>query len=243
MQTIILLYSMAAGLATCLGGLLVIGVKDPGERFLALTLGCAAGIMCGVAVMDLIPSAWVYGTPMKFFSGLAAGVLLLKTLDLILTGISSGAPRGRGRTYLLHMGYLVAIGIALHDLPEGMAIAVGYEAADRLGLLIAVAIGLHNIPEGMAIAVPLKMSGMRSKSIFFITMATSIFTPLGTMIGILLVSFSKYFISFLLSAAAGAMLYIVFAEIGPESRRRHPNYAKLGVITGIFVIILVSLLH
>ncbi|MEL7567321.1 MAG: ZIP family metal transporter, partial [Dehalobacterium sp.] len=119
----------------------------------------------------------------------------------------------------------------------------GYEAADQLGLLIAVAIGLHNVPEGMAISVPLKMSGMRGRSIFFITAITSIFTPLGTFVGMILVSFSQYFISFLLAAAAGAMLYIVFAEIGPESRRRHPNYAKLGILTGILVIMFVSFLH
>jgi len=242
MQTI-LLYSAAAGLATCLGGILVIIIQKPGERFLASTLGCAAGIMFGVALLDLIPSAWVYGTPLKFFSGLASGILLLKTMDFILSKITLGVPRARDRVYLLNMGYLVAIGIALHDLPEGMAIAVGYEAADQLGLLIAVAIGLHNIPEGMAISVPLKMSGMRGRSIFLITAVTSIFTPLGTFVGMILVSFSQYFISFLLAAAAGAMLYIVFAEIGPESRRRHPNYAKLGILTGILVIMFVSFLH
>ncbi|ATW25989.1 ZIP family metal transporter [Candidatus Formimonas warabiya] len=242
MQTI-LLYSVVAGLATCLGGLLVVVIQKPGEKFLALTLGCAAGIMFGVAILDLIPSAWVYGTPAKFFSGFGAGVLLLKILDLILSKITLGVPRARDRIYLLNMGYLVAIGIALHDLPEGMAIAVGYEAAGQLGLLIALAIGLHNIPEGMAISAPLKMAGMRGGTILLITGLTSIFTPLGTCIGLMLVSFSRYFISFLLAAAAGAMLYIVFGEIGPESRRRHPNYAKLGIAAGIMVILLISLIH
>lgn len=242
METI-LLYSVLAGLATCFGGLIVVVIQNSGERFLATTLGCAAGIMFGVAILDLIPSAWVYGTPMRFFSGLLTGILLLKTLDLILSRITLGVSKTRDRIYLLNMGYLVAIGIALHDLPEGMAIAVGYEAADQLGLLIAVAIGLHNIPEGMAISVPLKMSGMRGRGIILITAFTSLFTPLGTLVGMALVSFSQYFISFLLAAAAGAMLYIVFGEIGPESRRRHPNFARLGILTGILVILFVSLLH
>ncbi|MGI6685644.1 MAG: ZIP family metal transporter [Bacillota bacterium] len=242
METI-LLYSILAGLATCFGGLIVVVIQNSGERFLATTLGCAAGIMFGVAILDLIPSAWVYGTPMRFFSGLLTGILLLKTLDLILSRITLGVSKARDRIYLLNMGYLVAIGIALHDLPEGMAIAVGYEAADQLGLLIAVAIGLHNIPEGMAISVPLKMSGMRGRGIILITAFTSLFTPLGTLVGMALVSFSQYFISFLLAAAAGAMLYIVFGEIGPESRRRHPNFARLGILTGILVILFVSLHH
>jgi ZIP family zinc transporter len=239
----ILLYSALAGLATCLGGLIVVVIQKSGERFLAATLGCAAGIMFGVAVLDLIPSAWVYGTPARFVFGLVVGILLLKAMDIILSGITAGGFRIRDSHRLLNMGYLVAIGIALHDLPEGMAIAVGYEAQSRLGLLIALAIGLHNIPEGMAISVPLKMSGMRGRTILLITAMTSLCTPLGTLLGMVLVSFSRYFISFLLAAAAGAMLYIVFAEIGPESRKRHPNYAGLGMLGGLFIIMAVSMMH
>jgi len=239
----ILWFSLIAGLATCLGGFCIIALSKPGERFLAATLGCAAGIMLGVAVLDLAPSAWHYGTPLKFAFGIVGGILLLKLLDRVLSQMTLGVSHSRDRRHLLNMGYLIAIGIALHDLPEGMAIAVGYEAAGRLGFLITLAIGLHNIPEGMAIAVPLRMAGTSRILILFITGMASIFTPVGTIIGFILVSFSRNFISLLLAAAAGAMLYIVFWEIIPESRRRHPNYAKLGIVLGFLVIIIVSLIH
>lgn len=235
-------YSMIAGLATCLGGLLVVIVPNPQERFLALTLGCAAGIMTVVAALELIPSAWVYGTPGKFFSGFLGGVFFLYLLDLFLARLNPGASRDRDRRHFLNIGYLVATGIALHDLPEGMAIAVGYEAAHQLGTLIALAISLHNIPEGMAIGVPLIMAGIKGRVILGVTLAASIFTPLGTLIGIILVSFSKNFISILLAAAAGAMFYIVFQEIWPEAQRRHPNYARLGAVAGFSLILIVSLI-
>jgi ZIP family zinc transporter len=236
-------YSILAGLATGLGGFLAVVIQKPGERFLAAILGCAAGIMLAVAFIDLIPSAWIYGTPLKFAFGLIFGVLLLKALDLALSIATTGVCRQRDRRYLLNLGYLVAIGIALHDLPEGMAIAVGYEAANQLGIMIALAIGLHNIPEGMAIGIPLKMGGMRGRVILLITALASIFTPVGTLIGLLLVSFSQNFISILLAAAAGAMLYIVFEEIWPEAKRKHPNFARLGMTLGVLLMTLVKIIH
>ena len=239
----VLWYSILAGLATCLGGILAVVIQKPGGRFLAATLGCAAGIMLAVALFDLIPSAWLYGTLLKFAIGLIMGIFLLKMLDLTLSKATMGVSRERDRRYLLNLGYLVAIGIALHDLPEGMAIAVGYEAANKLNIVIALAIGLHNIPEGMAIGIPLKMGGMKGRVILLITALASIFTPLGTLIGLILVSFSQNFISILLAAAAGAMLYIVFKDIWPEAKRRHPNFARLGMALGVFIMILVKIIH
>lgn len=141
------------------------------------------------------------------------------------------------------MGCLVAIGIALHDLPEGMAIAVGYSATEKLGLLIALAIGLHNIPEGMAIAAPLRMGGMRKKSILFLNLFISIFTPLGGFLGYLLVNISRHFIALLLALAAGAMTYIVAVELIPQSFKRHPNYSRLGISLSFTFILLLTLYH
>ena len=116
------------------------------------------------------------------------------------------------------MGYLIAIGIALHDLPEGFAIAAGYAVPGQLGLAIALAIGLHNLPEGMAVAVPLNMAGVSKWSIMGITVLVSLFTPLGTLIGLFLISFSQDFIALLLAMAGGAMFYLVVDELLPAGR-------------------------
>ena len=77
----------------------------------------------------------------------------------------------------LRLGSLIAIGIALHDLPEGIAIAAGYSAEADLGIIIAVAITLHNIPEGMACTAPLWMGGMRRRHIVMMIMIISFITP------------------------------------------------------------------
>ncbi|MGI6678050.1 MAG: ZIP family metal transporter [Dehalobacterium sp.] len=237
----IIIYSGLAGLATCLGGLFVSGLRNPGERFFASILGLAAGIMFGISIMDLLPSAWKYGTPIKVFLGLGSGILLMKLLDAVLSRTTYRLPQTRDRVHFIHMGYLIALGIALHDFPEGMAIAVGYEATEELGLLIALAIALHNVPEGMAIALPLKMGGVRVKNIFFITLFAGFFTPLGTLFGMFLVAFSRDFISSLLAAAAGAMLYIVFVELVPEAKYKHPYYALLGTALGLLLLVFLSL--
>lgn len=239
----VLLLSFLAGFATFLGGLSVLVLGRPTEKSLAVFLGLAVGIMLGVVVLDLIPSAYTYGTLLTTFYGFIFGLLLLFLIGQFLNLFSPVTPAQRDMRYLLNMGYLIAIGIALHDLPEGIAIAVGYAAKEQLGWLIALAIGLHNIPEGMATAAPLRMGGMRPVTILIVIGFVSFFTPLGTLIGLFLVSISPEKISFLLALAGGAMSYIVIFELIPEARQRHPNYARLGAFLGFAVIIFLTIIH
>ncbi len=241
LQVIIL--SFLAGFATLLGGLSVLIIGRTTEKSLAVFLGLAIGIMAGVVFFDLIPSAIQYGNVFTAFYGFLFGITLLFLIAQLLNIISPATPAQRDKRYLLNMGYLIAIGIALHDLPEGIAIAVGYAAQEHLGWLIALAIGLHNIPEGMATAAPLRMGGLRPIAILAIIGFVSFFTPIGTLIGFILVSISPDKISFLLALAGGAMTYIVFFELIPEAKQRHPNFARLGALIGFLVIILLSIIH
>ncbi len=239
----VLLLSFLAGFATFLGGLSVLVLGKPTEKSLAVFLGLAVGIMLGVVVLDLLPSAYTYGTILTTFYGFIFGMLFLFLMGQLLDLISPATPAQRDMRYLLNMGYLIAIGIALHDLPEGIAIAVGYAAKEQLGWLIALAIGLHNIPEGMATAAPLRMGGMRPVTILIVIGFVSLFTPLGTLIGLFIVSISPEKISFLLALAGGAMSYIVLFELIPEARQRHPNYARLGAMIGFAVIMTLTIIH
>lgn len=240
----IIFVSFIAGLATTLGALTVLIFGKPGERLFSFFLGSAGGIMMAVVILDLLPSAICEGNILMVVLGCFLGLLAMLILDLILSQIYSFSEKEYNRSrQLLKMGYLIAIGISLHDLPEGMAIAVGYSSTEKLGLLIALAIGLHNIPEGMAIAAPLKMGGMRSRKIIFLTILISIFTPLGSFLGYLLVNVSRHFIALLLALAAGAMTYIVSSELIPESTKHHPNYARLGIGLGFIFIFLLTIYH
>ncbi|MCR4442704.1 MAG: ZIP family metal transporter [Peptococcaceae bacterium] len=234
--------STLAGLATVLGALAVVALGRPGERVLAVLLGFAGGVMTAVVVFDLIPSALDYGSMLTAWSGFLLGLLFMLGLDLVISllpGLQNAGPLGlQGR--FLKMGYLIAVGIALHDLPEGIAIAVGYSAKESLGILIALSIGLHNIPEGMATAAPLNMGGMSKRGIILTCLAISLFTPLGSCLGLLLVSISGRFICLLLALAGGAMAFIVKNELIPEAYRWHPSFARTGFLLGILLILLLT---
>lgn len=231
----VMVLSIMAGLATVLGALIILAFGKPGEKTLAIFFGLAAGIMFSVALIDLLPSSLHYGDYISLVAGLLFGLGLLKALSFLFK-LESLSKSGRDRTYLRRMGYLIAIGIALHDLPEGIAIAAGFSATVSLGWKIAIAIGLHNVPEGMITAAPLSMSGLSPLRIIATTGLVSIFTPLGTLLGLLIVSLSQTYISFLLAMAAGAMIYIALFEIIPEGKKRYPNYAHLGMLLGVGLI-------
>lgn len=241
----ILLYSLYAGIATLLGSLIVLVFGKPGERLLAWILGLAAGIMLTVVIIDLIPSSYSYSNFFLTTFGFFLGNIILFSLDFLIAPLaySANIKSKGGKGYYLKMGYLIAIGIALHDLPEGMAIAVGYTAEYNLGLIVALAIGLHNIPEGMATTAPLKMGGMDNKNIITLITLVSLITPLGAYLGIILVAISPSLIGLLLALAGGAMTYIVKSELWPESKRRHPNYARLGAFCGIAIMMLTTIIN
>ena len=183
----IILLGLVAGLGTCLGALLVIACGSLRPGAVSLMLGLASGIMVAVILCDLLPSSLEYGNPLMALKGFLGGTLLMAALDLLLNLLSPAARPGRD---YLKMGYLIALGIALHDLPEGFAIAAGFAAAEKLGPILVIAIGLHNIPEGMATAAPLRYGLQRN------TGADQSGYPLGTFIGLVLGKFrtlSVYF--------------------------------------------------
>ncbi len=225
--------SLLAGFGTTIGAAVVLFWGRTMQRELAFFLGCAGGIMLGIVFLDLIPSALQQGNYLSTAVGVLSGIALLRALDAAL-GVFF--PQGSMmEENFLRMGYLIAIGIALHDLPEGFAIAAGYAVPGQLGLAIALAIGLHNLPEGMAVAVPLHMAGVSPWSIIGITLLVSLFTPLGTLIGLFLISFSQDFICLLLAMAGGAMLYLVVAEFLPEGKRHGLFLTTGGFLVGLLV--------
>jgi len=239
-KTIVIL-SFIAGVGTSLGALIVCLVGTLHERTLAFFLGLATGIMSSVVILDLIPSSLKYGTLPYALTGFLLGVGFMTGINLLLSSFTSKKAQNR-KGYLLKMGYLIAIGIAMHDLPEGIAIAVGYTAADNLGFILLLAIGLHNIPEGMATATPLRMGGMAVWKVLLITSLVTFFTPLGTVIGFWLVNLSPDSLSLLLASAAGAMAYIAVEELYPESQKYHPNVSRLGIFFGIIIISALALI-
>lgn len=232
-----MLLGLIAGLGTCLGALLVIVSGRPGPATVSLMLGFASGIMTAVIIFDLLPSSLQYGSFAATLTGFAGGIMLMAVLDFVLHTLTPSLFRGSG---YLKMGYLIAAGIALHDLPEGFAIAAGFAAAEKLGPILVLAIGLHNIPEGMVTAAPLRFGGMGAGRVLALNAMISLVTPLGTIAGLEMVEASYTFIGLLLAFAAGAMTYIVLGELAPESRRSNKPLAYTGMLAGLILIVVLN---
>ena len=141
-------------------------------------------------------------------------------------------------------GVVMACAIALHNVPEGMTIGASYASNDGVmgsaALVLAVLIGLHNIPEGMAVSVPLISGGMPKWKAVLITACTGIPTILGALLGYLLGEIGPMGLTVSLGFASGAMLYVVFGEILPQSiLMYHSKLPAFSAIVGILVGLLI----
>ncbi|SHH00172.1 zinc transporter, ZIP family [Thermosyntropha lipolytica DSM 11003] len=232
----LLLISTGAGACTALGAVLLFIKKNWSNRSLAVFLGLASGVMVGVVVFDLIPSFLFFPGWVKGVYGILAGLFLLFLLEHFL--LRNLMPKQT----LVGLGYLIMLGIAMHDFPEGMAIALGHEMKARTGLVIALAIGIHNIPEGMAIAAPLIMAGLSRIKILIQALLVGIITPLGTIIGRATVLLLPGILPFLLGLASGIMLYLVIYQLWPQANLKGKKEKWKGFWLGIFIILLATFL-
>ena len=153
------------------------------------------------------------------------------------------------RSGLFLAGLVMAAAIALHNVPEGMVIGASFARTaqetllNRGGLTMAIVIGLHNVPEGMAVAVPLISGGMPKLRSVIVTALTGFPTILGALLGFGVGAMGPTALAVSLSFASGAMLYVVFGELLPESilmwRSRLPATATIiGMLTGLVIIYL-----
>lgn len=230
--------SVLAGLATVIGAVIALGVGKPGPRLTALLLGFASGIMLFVVAIDLLPHALAAGRT-RTAIGVILGILGCKLCDIIIANYLRNSPSLYGkRRHFFRVGLMVALGIALHDLPEGLAIGAGFASSGAIGTSLAIAIGLHNIPEGLSVAVPLILGGASKWKMFGLCLSISLVTPLGAIMGSLASSLSSAFIGMMLAYAAGAMTYVVADELIPTAHELSRSTGILGLALGAVVVVL-----
>ncbi|MGN1419625.1 MAG: ZIP family metal transporter [Acutalibacteraceae bacterium] len=155
--------------------------------------------------------------------------------------------KSNSASQLFVAGLVMAAAIALHNLPEGMVIGASFASGQnaqmlsKSGIVMAVIIGLHNIPEGMSVSVPLCSGGMSKLRSVLMTAASGSPTIIGAIIGYYIGMISPLALSLSLSFASGAMLYVVFGELLPESiliwKSKLPAFATLvGMMVGLVII-------
>jgi ZIP family zinc transporter len=236
-----LLLTTLAGLSTTLGSLLGLAVRRPGPRFMSATLGFSAGVMVSVSFVELLPGGIEsIGFAYAHF-GFFIGIILIFLIDYLLPHEWAGhqdLSQSQDESRLMRMGLLVALGIGIHNFPEGMATFAGTLKDARLGLAIAVAIAIHNIPEGLAVSAPVYAATKSRSKAFFWSFISGVAEPVGAGVAALffLPFLTPALLGWLLAFVAGVMVYIAFDELIPTSRSYGQEHtAILGVILGMAV--------
>jgi ZIP family zinc transporter len=237
------LLSALAGLATTIGSVIGIFVRKPSKTFMAFTLGFAAGVMVHVSFVELLGAAikdigfgWAH---VAFFSGM--GVMFVIDLsiphDWGAEHYEGPGTKAKNRA-VMRTGLLVALGIAIHNFPEGLVTFTGAMKNMDLGIALAVAVGIHNIPEGMAVSVPIYAATGSRKKAFLWSFLSGISEPIGALLGALILApfLSKGFLGVCLGAVGGIMVFISLDELVPAAREYGKEHtAIVGVVLGMIV--------
>ncbi|MBE0431706.1 MAG: ZIP family metal transporter [Dehalococcoidia bacterium] len=245
-----LLYSFFAGISTVLGAVIILVFGRPGPKLLSALLGFAGGVMLSLALFDLMPEALEQGSMLIAAVGFVLGAGIMHGLDRFIphAHVSSNhqaafenVPEAtESRQEILRVGYLVFFGLALHNVPEGLAIGAGLEASPVLGLYIAIAIALHNVPEGIAAAGILRAGGLSKARVLLLTLIIGLMTPLGAGLGLIFFRISPLFIAIGMAFAAGAMVYIVSDELIPQSNKLNSHVSIGGFILGLMLVFIMT---
>jgi len=239
---------------TILGSAFVFFIKDNISISLQKTLlGFASGVMIAASVWSLlIPSMEVFGENswQKIFPcsiGFLLGMGFLLLIDYITPHLHIDANKPEGIKSHLSKTTMLCLAVTIHNIPEGMAVGVviagALQSDINLSFASAIAmslgIAIQNIPEGAIISMPMKIAGNSKKRSFFIGTLSGIVEPIGAILMILLSSVIAPAMPYLLSFAAGAMMYVVVEELIPESTEgKHSNLPTIGFAIG-FVLMMV----
>ena len=238
-----------AALATALGTVPVMFSQRLSDRTQDSLFGFGAGVMLAACALSLIipgiaaaraagASAWGAGGVVGFAILLGGAVLLVMERLLPHEHFIKGVEGQSART--LRRTWLFVFAIALHNLPEGLAIGVGYAGNDAVrASALATGIAIQDVPEGLVVAVALLAAGYKRALAVGIGMASGLVEPVGAVLGAAVVSYSAALLPWGLGFAAGAMLFVVSHEIIPESHRKgHEVYATAGLMLG-FVLMMI----
>lgn len=232
---------------TAMGAGAVFLSRHPSKRAMDVSLGFAAGVMVAASFWSLLNPAlamsehlgrWAIG---PVAGGFICGGLFLRLVDRFLPHFHpvSGTTEGVSTTW--RRSVLLVLAITLHNIPEGLAVGVGFgavgagfaEASLGGALSLTLGIGLQNLPEGLAVSMPLRREGLSRFKAFMWGQLSGLVEPMAAVIGASVVTLARPLLPFSLSFAAGAMIFVVVEDVIPESQSSgHGDLATMGVIFG-----------
>jgi ZIP family zinc transporter len=233
MDAATLFWILGAGLATTLGGLALLAIRNPSERLLDGLLGFTAGIMLAATAFSLLVPALDRGSVTEVVLGFALGSAILFALDRLVPHVHARfAEPGHTLDPRQRQAGLMVSALTIHNIPEGLAVGVAFAAGGTdLGVPIAAAIGIQNIPEGFAAGAPLAADNRYLAAA--VAAATGIVEPPAALIAFAAFELAESLLPLGLGFAAGAMLYVVVDELIPESHLRgHDRIASLALLGG-----------
>lgn len=202
------------------------GIKKHTERIL---MGFAAGVMVAASVWSLLLPSIERSCHLGRLSfmpaalGFTLGIFIMLAADKIIPHLNFTTQKKEGAKSTLHKNQMMVTAVIIHNFPEGMAIGAAL-AAMRYGSLMSASaamalsfgIAVQNFPEGAIVSMPLAASGMNKVKAFFLGVASAVVEPLGALLTVAASGFMVASLPYLLSFAAGAMLYVVVEELIPE---------------------------
>ena len=218
-------------------------------------LGFASGVMVAASVWSLLIPAIDMSENMGKFAfvpaavGFALGMAFLLGLDKLIPHLHMDADKPEGPKTNLGKATMLVLAVTLHNIPEGMAVGVVFagvltgegQITAAGAVTLAIGIAIQNFPEGAVISLPLKSEGGSRKKAFFYGMASGIVEPIAAGATILLTGLVVPFLPYLLSFAAGAMIYVVVEELLPEaSEGEHSNIGTIGFALGFLVMMILD---
>lgn len=231
---------------TSLGSACVLFMRNEMSALLQRSLtGFAAGVMVAASVWSLLIPAMEQSEAMGRLSfipavvGFALGIVFLLSLDRLIPHLHLGG-EAEGMKCSLPKSTMLVLAVALHNIPEGMAVGVVYaglsgssEVSAAGALALSLGIAIQNFPEGAIISMPLRSEGMSKRKSFALGVASGVIEPIAAVATILAAQFVTSVLPYLLSFAAGAMIYVVVEELIPESAQgKHSNIGTIAFSVG-----------
>lgn len=253
MSTTILQGVLLPFIGTLLGAACVFAMRGSlHEKIQRALTGFAAGVMVAASVWSLLIPAMEQATDMGKWAFIPAvvgfwlGVLFLLILDRTIPHLHQNSDEPEGPRVRLKRTTMLVLAVTLHNIPEGMAVGVvlaGWMAGNKTititgALALSIGIAIQNFPEGAIISMPLRAGGMGKERAFLYGVLSGIVEPLAAMLTIWAAGLILPALPYLLSFAAGAMIYVVVEELIPEaSAGEHSNLGTLFFAAGFTIML------